>query len=279
MTQSSEATAGRPPSRRELILGLGRAFGGSLLFSLPILMTMEMWRFGAVLPPLRIAVFVAVTLPLLVVLARSLGFRDESGMSWIDQVADGFVAYGVGVVTATSVLALLGLLGGRAPMEIVGIVAIESVPASIGAVIARGQFGSGPARGELGGTSYPAEILLMAVGAGVFAFNVAPTEEVLLIATRIEPLQGVLLAVVTMAVMHAVVYVVGFRGQHRSQAPGWSVFFGFTLVGYATALLVVFWLLWVFGRTTEATFSVVLLEMVVLGVPAGLGAAAARLIL
>lgn len=273
-------TTDRRPTPRELRLGLGRAFGGSLLFALPILMTMEMWRFGAVLPPLRIAVFVALTLPLLVALARSLGFRDSPGMSLGDHIADGFVGYAVGAVTATAVLVLFGLIGPEhTRAEIVGMIAIESVPASIGAVIARGQFGATVRSGDSGSLSYTGEILLMAVGAGVFAFNVAPTEEVLLITTVAGPLRVLLLACLTIALMHAVVYIVGFRGQHRSDAPAWSVFLGFTVVGYATALVVSLLLLWVFARTTDATVGTVAMQMAVLGLPAGLGAAAARLVL
>lgn len=64
----------------------------------------------------------------------------------------------------------------------------------------------------------------------MFAFNIAPTEEVVLIATRAGPVRGVLLALLTVALMHAMVYVVGFGGQHRSEAPGWSVLLGYSPV-------------------------------------------------
>ena len=271
-------TESRRPTLRELWLGVGRAFGGSLLFALPILMTMEMWHFGAVLPPRRIAVFVGITLPLLVALARSLGFRDTPGMSWGDHIADAFVGYAVGVATAAGVLAVFGLLSDEYSRgEIVGMIAIESVPTSIGAVIARGQFGASPEGGQAIG--YTGEILLMAVGAGVFAFNVAPTEEVPRIAAVAGPVRMMVLACITIGMMHAMVYVVGFRGEHRSAAPGWSVFLGFTVVGYATALLVSLYLLWVFARTADATVAMLASQVVVLGLPAGLGAAAARLVL
>ena len=276
----SVSDVAQQPTGRELILGLGRAFGGSLLFALPILMTMEMWRFGAVLSPLRIAAFVALTLPLLVALARTLGFRDSEGMAWGDLIADAFVAFGVGATTSAVVLALFGLADpSRSVSEIVGLIGIESVPASIGAAIARGQFGTGAAEGGSGSASYPAEILLMAVGAGVFSFNIAPTEEVVLIAALAGPLRLGALAVLSMAIMHAIVYLLGFRGQHRSEASAWSVFLGYTVAGYAVALVVALLLLWVFGRTDEASGVVVASQLVVLGFPGGLGAAAARLIL
>lgn len=54
MTHGTDAA--RVPTSHELILGVGRAFGGSLLFVLPILMTMEMWRFGMVLYAYEVSV-------------------------------------------------------------------------------------------------------------------------------------------------------------------------------------------------------------------------------
>ena len=226
------------------------------------------------------AALVAATLPLLVGLARSLGFRNTPGLSWTDHIADGLVGYAVGTITATTVLGLFGLVGPLSPdAETVGMIAIESVPASIGAVIARGQFGGEPREATGGSMTYLDEVLLMAVGAGVFAFNIAPTEEVVLIATTAGPARAVALALITMALMHALVYVVGFRGQHRSDAPGWSILLGYTVAGYATALAVALVLLWTFGRTDAVPMGHVALEAVVLGFPAGLGAAAARLVL
>ena len=276
----SVSDVAQQPTRRELILGLGRAFGGSLLFALPILMTMEMWRFGAVLSPLRIAAFVALTLPLLVALARELGVRDTPGMAWGDHIADAFVAFAVGATTSAVVLALFGLIGpSRSLSEVMGLVAIESVPTSIGAAIARGEFTTGAAQRGSGSATYPAEMLLMAVGAGVLSFNIAPTEEVVLLAAVAGPLRLGVLAVLSVAIMHAVVYLLGFRGQHRSEASAWSVFLGYSVAGYAVALVVALLMLWVFGRTDEASWTVVVSEMVVLGFPGGLGAAAARLIL
>jgi uncharacterized membrane protein len=52
-------------------VGLARAFGGALVFSLPLLMTMEMWWLGFAMDRLRLALLLAVQLPLLVGLART----------------------------------------------------------------------------------------------------------------------------------------------------------------------------------------------------------------
>ena len=59
----------------------------------------------------------------------------------------------------------------------------------------------------------------------------------------------------------------------------WGVFFRFTIVGYSVALLLSLYVLWTFGRLDGAAAAEIIMAMLVLGFPAALGAAAARLIL
>ena len=59
----------------------------------------------------------------------------------------------------------------------------------------------------------------------------------------------------------------------------WSEFFRLTVVAYAVALLVCLYVLWTFERAADLALPELLMEVVVLGFPAALGAAAARLIL
>lgn len=277
---SSHATDTTPaPSVHDLLLGAGRAFGGAVLFALPLLMTMEMWALAVVLSPLRLALFLAVDLVVLVGLARYLGFRDPHGLRLTDHVADALVAFGIGAVTSMAILSLLGIVDGRQSVaEVVALVAIQTVPASIGAAIARSQFVTGGQPRQTD-SRYRDEIMLMAVGAGVFCFNIAPTEEVVRIATRIGDLRAAAVAVASIAGMHAMVYLLGFRGEHRSDASGWSVLFGYSVVGYAVTLAVCAYLIWIFGHADTAPWSFVVVQTVVLAVPGALGAAAARLIL
>ena len=89
----------------------------------------------------------------------------------------------------------------------------------------------------------------MMIGAVFLAMNPAPTEEIYLIAYKMSDWQIVLLAILSLVVMHAFVYTVGFRGEEDSgeDTGFWSVFLRFTVVGYAISLCVSFYLLWVFG--------------------------------
>jgi uncharacterized membrane protein len=83
-----------------------------------------------------------------------------------------------------------------------------------------------------------------------------------------------------MAMLHAFVYAVGFAGQE--EPPGYAgfvlTFLHFTIAGYGIALLVSLYVLWTFERTVDVTPSEVAMMMVVLGFPASLGAATARLV-
>ena len=119
----------------------------------------------------------------------------------------------------------------------------------------------------------------MLAGAVVFAANIAPTEEVVLLAGLMAPGHGVALVALELAVMHGFVYGVDFAG--GSQSPGGfvRVFLLFTVVGYVIALAVSAYLLWTFGRFDGTGLTELVTQTVVLALPASVGAAAARLIL
>jgi putative integral membrane protein (TIGR02587 family) len=93
--------------------------------------------------------------------------------------------------------------------------------------------------------------------------------------------QSMALVLVSLLIMHAFVYALEFQGT-ASLPPGtpfWSVFLRFTIVGYAVALVMSLYMLWTFGRTEGLAFYHAISILVVLGFPAAVGAAAARLIL
>lgn len=276
----------RPGERRSpdraFAVGLARAFGGAVFFSLPLLMTMEMWWLGFSMSRFRLALFMLFMIPLLVALDYYSGFRETS--TWREDAVDAMVAYGVGFVTSFGILVLFGVLDVGTPLrEAVGMVALQAVPASFGAVLANSQLGGGGAADEerMEEAGYGGELLFMAAGAVFLAFNVAPTEEMIVIAFKMSEWHALALAGVSILLMHAFVYAVEFRGTPAAPqgASPWSLFFRFTLVGYAIALAVSAYVLWTFGRYEDAAFGLRVTEAVVLGFPASLGAAAARLIL
>lgn len=265
----------------ELWLGLARAVAGALLFGLPVFMTMEMWRLGFTIPPLRLALFLALSVPLLAGLAYLAGFRRDVG--WLDAVVDGLVAWLIGAVTAAGALALFGALAaGMSLAEIAGKVALLAVPAGIGAALASSQLGESERNDQQESQSYPGELFLMLAGAVFLAFNIAPTDEVPVIAMQqASPWLALLLVLISLLVLHGFVYGVGFRGGHGVR-PGRRPFgelLGLTLPGYVISLLASAYVLWTFGRLEGLAFGPMLHVVLVLGLPASVGAAAARLIL
>ncbi|MGD9615143.1 MAG: TIGR02587 family membrane protein [Alphaproteobacteria bacterium] len=265
---------------------LARAFGGAIIFGFPLLMTMEMWWLGFYMNRFRLALFMALTLPVLLGLSYFAGFRRT--FLWRENIMDALAAFGVGFVASAIMLAIFGILRSDMPLsEIVGKIGVQTVPASIGAILASKQMGSGGGEGEDSNedenkarASYGGELFLMAAGAIFVAFNVAPTEEMILIAYRMTPWHALALILCSMLMLHAFVYTVGFAGQE--EPPGntglWRTFLHFTVAGYGIALLVGLYVLWTFGRTDDVQLTEIAMIVIVLGFPAALGAALARLV-
>lgn len=267
-----------PAREGRYLRDLGRAFAGALVFSIPLLMTMEMWASGVAMDRGRLLLFMLAGLPLLYGLSFYAGFSRGRGLR--NDLLDTAVALGVGFVTATVLLILFGVIEGDAsPREVVGMVALQAVPGAMGALLARRQL-SGDRDGGDGDedqASYGGELFLMAAGALFFALNVAPTEEMILIAYKATGVHLLALVAVSLLLLHLIVFEAGFAGQEEADHPA-QAFFHFTLPGYAIALMVSLFVLFVFGRTDGHDLGGVVQTCVVLGFPAAIGAAAARLL-
>lgn len=246
-----------------------------------MLMTMELWWLGFYLDRLRLLTLLAVALPFLIVLSRHIGFEDTR--RWRDDILDAFIALGVSGVVCPILLILFGTITFETPVnEIAGKIIIQMVPAAIGALLAKSQFGGEPGDSdEPRRETYPGELFLMATGALFLGFNVAPTEEMMLISYQMTHWHAFLLIVLSLLLMHGFVFALGFAGgtDLLPQEPWWSPALRFTLPGYVIALSISCFLLWVFARTDGHDTEAIVMATVVLGFPSALGAAAARLIL
>ena len=256
--------------------GLARACAGALIFGFPLLMTMEMWQAGFHMDRFRLALFVVVTAAVVLGLSRFAGFRDPSTLA--DDTRDALAALLVGYVVSAVLLAAMGLIGpGMSLRETLGMLAVQAGPASMGAVLANKQLQQGMAGApKEDRAGYLGELFLMSAGALFFAFNVAPTEEMILIGFKMSPWHAVALVLLSLLVLHALVFTVGFAGQHEHEGHG-RAFLRFTLSGYGLAVLVSLYVLWTFGRL-DAGLSEAIRAVVVLGFPSALGAALARLV-
>ena len=269
----------------QLARDYGRAAGGALLFAVPLLMTMEMWHAGFATGSFRLALFVALSLPVLFGLSYYSGFQ-QTRNRWED-LAGAFIAFGIGFVVCAVVLVVFGIVTWEMPIqEIIGKIAVQTVPASIGAMLARRQLQRSGDDEKEGNeqredrASYGGELFLMMAGALFVAFNVAPTEEMVLIAYTMTPWHSLALAALSVAILHAFVYTVGFGGQEAwPEGKGFLMtFLHFTIAGYGIALIVSAYVLWTFGRFAGVSVFEIAMMVVVLAFPASIGAAVARLI-
>jgi putative integral membrane protein (TIGR02587 family) len=293
--------AGAAPGSEDLLRSYLRAIGGGLLVGLPLLFTMEMWWHGFLIPPLKILALLAIGAAVVVGLNAISGFRQDRSLS--DVLVDSVEAVGIGIVVAATVLLLLGRLDlGTALGDAVGKIALEAIPIAIGASIATAQFGGrgamrggavsmsgassggsngtggSPAPGRVGGSD---RLVIAAGGALVFALNIAPTEEPVILG--IDAAWWLLLIVMaaTYVVTLGIVFFAEFRGEHAYPqergplASPWAE----TLVAYVISLGVAFMLLWAFGRTDGNSAAAILGQTVMLGIVASFGAAVGRILL
>lgn len=271
-------------TNRDYAVGLGRAFGGAVLFAIPLLMTMEMWSLGFTMGRGRLLVLILFNFAILIGLSYFAGF--EKTFSWKEDVLDALAAFGVGVLTSALMLAILSVITTDMSWnEIIGKIALQSVPASIGAMLGTKQLGSQQdtqaeeeRKQEAG---YGGELFLMLAGAVFLAFNVAPTEEMVLLALQMSHWHALVLGGVSIVLLHVFVYAVGFSGQESRPEGGTfvSTFLHFTMAGYGIALLTSLYVLWTFGRTEGVALPEIVGMVIVLGFPASLGAATARLVI
>ena len=269
-------------SERHFWLAVARGCGGAIIFSFPLLMTMEMWWLGFTMAPARLLLLVVVTTPLLALVSYYSGFDRHHNL--IESVLDSFVAWVIGLVIAFVMLAIFGVitveLGVR---EITGKCLIQAVPASIGAVLARSLLGGSEDtehRRRPGKTPW-SDLGLRAIGALLLGFTAAPTEEMVLISYRMWKWQTNVLMAAAMVMLHAFVYAAEHRGQARGQqmAPQWQILLWRVVPAYAIAIIVSWYVLSSFGRLDGMAAAEAIQATVVLSFPAALGAGAVRLLL
>ena len=264
-----------------------RGMAGGLLIGLPLLFTMEMWWHGFLLPAWKILVLLAIAFGIVVAFNSVSGFRRDRSAT--ELVVDSVEALGLAIVVAFVALLLLGRLDLATDLrDAVRKVALEAIPVSFGFSIASAQLGEADAEGtdrgdqERGSSHHGSAttLLLAAGGALVFALNVAPTEEPVMLGIEAPWWQ---LAVV-MAATYIVTLAIVFHAEFAARRPGTSESplespLGETLAAYAVSLGVALLLLWAFGRTEGVALPAIAGQTVMLGVVASLGAAVGRLLL
>ena len=108
-----------------------RGIAGGVMFSLPLLYTMEVWWAGFTMHPLRLLLYVLATFTLLLGYNRYAGLRCD--FTPIEVAVDSVEEMGIGIVISAVVLWLLGQITTEMPgSEVAGKIIIESMTVAIG---------------------------------------------------------------------------------------------------------------------------------------------------
>ena len=281
-----ESTKIKERSITESLREYGRGVAGGLMFSLPLLYTMEVWWAGFIAHPYRLLAYVVVTFLLLLGYNRYAGLRRDSSMKEV--AIDSVEEMGIGLLLAGLVLFLVGRITlGMPTNEIVGLIVVEAMTVAIGVSIGTAQLGAGGKEDEglRGGSSkneihFGGQMVLAFLGAVLFAANLAPTEEIIIVAIETSWLRLIGLAVFSLLIAFLILHYSDFKGAEEfvSADHPTLILLG-TVLTYAIALTASAMILWFFGRFDGVTMYTALAQTVALGLAATLGASAGRLLL
>ncbi|SRX55518.1 TIGR02587 family membrane protein [Aequorivita sp. CIP111184] len=268
----------------------GRGITGGLLFSLPMLYTMELWWAGFIANSLQLIVYFIVGMFLLMVYNHYVGIRREH--SFLEGLEESIEEMGMALLLTVFILWVTGRLAPNMSLnEISGKIIVEAVTVAIGISVGKSQLGSeGDEKNdkdedEQNKWSKNPNILrsvnIALCGAILIASNVAPTDEVMVIALEAEIFKLLLIALLSIGIGGAVLYYINFKGAKEAVLQPHNfkqVVFG-TVIMYAVALASSAFMLWFFGRFDGLSLYGIVAETVVLGFPAALGASAGRLLI
>ncbi len=280
--------------RRDLLAGVA----GGALVGMPLLFTMEMWFRGATMSAWHQLAVLAAALAINFAFCLVSGFRPNSG-AW-EAALEAVTAVGIGILFAAIVLTLIGdITPGVSFDEVSGKLLLEAAAVSLGVSFAdahlrgKSRTGDDNSGGDSGGSqenpSLDPDALQLRedlldvgatlIGSVLFSLNIAPTEEIILIGSRLSAWQLLALLGGTIVLCYVILYASGFEDQpvHVKgllQSP-WAE----TVMAVGMSLLVALTLLWLIGRA-EATSSLgaAVASTVTLGLPAAVGGAAGRLV-
>jgi putative integral membrane protein (TIGR02587 family) len=264
---------------------------GGLLFSLPLLYAMEVWDAGVIFDAPRLIIYSGVTFVLLLGYNRYAGLRHDA--SYTEVAIDSVEEMGLGLLVAAFALWLLGRITAEMPFdEIIGRVVIEAMTVAIGVSVGTAQLGGSADTGEeqeqtnadtddaQQARTFGGQAVVAGCGAVLLAANVAPTDEILIIAAEADAARLIGLALVSLLLGGGILFYSDFRGaQPRDEIRSvYGVLFG-VVITYVIALVTSAFILWFFGRFDNEGAPVILGQIIVLGVVATLGASAGRLLL
>lgn len=273
-----------------------RGASGGMLIGIPLLFTMEVWWIGSYTGPDRMLAVLLFTFVPVFLLNRTSGFRSSKDVRLLDAALDAVEAVALGLLCVTGVLVLLREITMTTPLdEVMGKVVYEALPFSLGVGLARhflqrsrDEGDDGASEDEGGGGAGPdtslnatiRDVGATIIGAVFIAFNIAPTDEIPMLAAATSPTWLLAILAASLLVSYCIVFEAGFSSQaKRRRQQGWFQRpLTETVVCYLVSLLSAGAMLWIFQNLRlDAPWSLTVSHVVILGLPAAVGGAAGRL--
>lgn len=266
---------------------LVRGVSGGFLFGIPLLYTMEVWWIGSYVGPLRMLLVLVFTFLIVFLLNQTSGFRNDTRIQTSDALKDAVEILAIGLVCTGFTLILLREITPDVPLsEALGKLIYESVPFTFGVALANQFLGKDESRSGTNqthsrkGNATLSDISATLIGALIIAFNIAPTDEISMLASATTG--GWLLAMMgaSLVISYCIVFAAGFtRQSQRYQHEG--IFqrpLGETIAAYLVSLFAAMLMLVFFQKLTFSDpWQLWLSYTILLGLPAAVGGAAGRL--
>ncbi|MDX2243513.1 MAG: TIGR02587 family membrane protein [Leptolyngbyaceae cyanobacterium bins.302] len=272
---------------------LVRGASGGFLFGVPLLYTMEVWWIGSSASMPRALLALVLTFAIVFMLNRTSGFRRIADNDASDEAKDTVEAMAIGIICTCLILILLREITLETPLnEALGKIIYESIPFTLGVALAN-QFLSGDKSQEKDGhkltANFQDEKALKAtlsdiggtlIGALIIAFNIAPTDEIPMLAAAVNGLWLLGIMAASLIISYAIVFAAGFANQvKRQQQQG--IFqrpSSETIASYLLSLGAALGMLIFFDKlNSQDPWQTWLSYTIILGLPATIGGAAGRL--
>jgi putative integral membrane protein (TIGR02587 family) len=280
----------------ELQYILQRSAGG-FLFGIPLLYTVELWSIGSATEPLWLlgALGIGFMGVFLISLAETL--RRHGRFNWQDNLIETIEVLAIGLLCALISLVLIRRITGETPLsELLGKLVFEGISFAFGAALATSLLNKNGGRtGERSGQTadspvdHPpdvrdawADVDATLLGAFIIAFNIAPTDEVGILANATPTLWLLVMILASLMLSYLIVFAAGFTNQdERQHQPGWFQRpLSETVLAYLISLIASAFMLWFFHQLHPGDpWQKWLSSTIVLGLPASIGGAAGRIIL
>lgn len=270
-----------------------RGLTGGFLIGIPLIYTMETWWIGETISIPGALLFVAISYLVALALVTVTGFRGtQPGAS--HPVTEALETIGLAILATAGVLALLNQIRIDYPIDvIVGRIAVDMFPISLGIAVTNlilspreTRLGDDDesSRGDAPRRSASRALILdfgaAFAGALFITVNIAPTEEVPMLASEVSKLAIPIIIVFSLILTYAIVFEAGFGGlERRRKSPGpFQQPLTETTIAYLIALMTCAGLLLMYGRIGSGDdWNEAFVQIVILGLPASIGAAAGRL--